>query len=82
MQLASERGDIGTLLKIVAQTSTLTPADYIKKTVGSILFLYYNFLDKYHTRPIDMEDFIDGILFMDAKNYIIKRQMQEHRDNG
>lgn len=74
MKLASARGDIGTILKIISGTSALPPADFIKKTVGGILFIYYTYMDKYHVRPMDLDDLIDGTLYYDAKNYIIQQQ--------
>lgn len=73
MKLASASGDIGTLLRLIAGTSTIPPADFIKKTVGGILFMYYLFVDKYHVRPVDLDDLVDGSLYLDAKDYIIKQ---------
>lgn len=73
MKLASSSGDIGTLLRLIAGTSALPPADFIKKTVGGILFMYYLFIDKYHVRPVDLDDLVDGSLYLDAKDYIIKQ---------
>lgn len=74
MQLASARGDIGAVLKLIVGTSALPPADFIKKTVGGILFIYYMYMDKYHSRPVDLDDLVDGTLYYDAKNYIIQQQ--------
>lgn len=74
MQLASARGDIRTVLKLIVGTSALPPADFIKKTVGGILFIYYMYMDKYHSRPVDLDDLVDGTLYYDAKNYIIQQQ--------
>ena len=73
MKQASATGDIGTLLRLIAGTSALPPADFIKKTVGGILFMYYLFIDKYHVRPVDLDDLIDGSLYLDAKDYILKQ---------
>ena len=80
MQLASARGDIGAILKIIASTSALPPADFIKKTVGGILFIYYLYIDKYHVRPIDLDDLVDGSLYLDAKDYIIRQQRVKDND--
>ena len=74
MQLASARGDIGAILNLIATSSALPPADFIKKTVGGILFMYYLYVDKYHVRPVDIDDLVDGTLYLDAKDYIIKQQ--------
>lgn len=70
---ASASGDVSTILRIIASTSSLTASDYIKKTCGGLLFLYYTYVDKLHQRPVDMIDMIDGLLYLDAKGYIMKR---------
>lgn len=81
MQLASARGDIGAILKIISGSSALPPADFIKKTVGGILFMYYMFIDKYHVRPLDTDDLIDGFLYLDAKEYIIQQAKVTNEKN-
>ena len=70
---AQAAGDISTILRIVASSSSLTVTDYIQKTCGSLLFLYYSYVDKFHQRPVDIEDMMDGLLYLDAKGYIIKK---------
>lgn len=72
--MAQARGDISTILSLVASTSSLTAADFIKKTCGGLLFMYYTYIDNLHTRPVDVLDLVDGLLFLDAKGYINKQQ--------
>lgn len=72
LRAAAAAGDIGTILKTLAQTSELTPRDYIMKSVGTLKFLYYDFVKFFHTRPYDLLDMIDGMLFMDARYYVEK----------
>ena len=74
---ATAAGDISTILRIIASTSSLTPADYIKKTCGSLLFLYYTYVENLHQRPVDMMDMIDGLSYLDARGYIMKRTTAE-----
>lgn len=73
---AQAAGDISTIIRIITQTSKLTTEDFIKKTCGGLLFLYYTYIEKLHVRPQDIEDMIDGILFLDVKGYIIKQQVE------
>lgn len=80
MKMAAATGDIATVIKLMTSTSALKPTDFIKKTVGSILFMYYMYVDKMHVRPVDMDDWVDGLLYLDAKNYILERTLQEQRD--
>lgn len=77
MRQAQSTGDIGTLLRILAKTSSLTPADYIKKTVGQILFVYYIYLKYFHQRPLDMDDLVDGLLYIGTQQFIEKQQIQD-----
>lgn len=78
MRQASATGDIATLIRIVTAASALTPRDFVNKTCGAWQFLYYAFMKEFRQRPVDMEDFIDGLLFLDATNYIRKQKVQEH----
>ena len=74
---AQAAGDISTIVRIITQTSKMTTEDFIKKTCGGLLFLYYMYVEKLHVRPLDMDDMIDGLLFLDAKNYITKIAMED-----
>lgn len=74
---AQAAGDISTIVRIITRTSKLTTEDFIKKTCGGLLFLYYTYVEKIHARPIDLKDLIDGILFLDAKGYIIKTAAED-----
>jgi hypothetical protein len=73
---AQASGDIGTILHLMAKTSELTPSDFIKKTVGNILFVYYVYLENFHIKPKDLEDIVDGLLYLDAHNFIQKQQYE------
>lgn len=77
MQRASVAGDVSTLIKLIARTSSVTPADFIKETVGDLLFMYYIYLERYHTVPMDLDDLVDGLLAIDAKNYILRQSANE-----
>lgn len=74
---AQASGDIGTLLHLMAKTSELTPSDFIKKTVGNILFVYYVYLENFHIKPKDLEDIVDGLLYLDAHSFIQKKQYED-----
>ena len=74
---AQAASDISAIVRIITQTSKMTTEDFIKKTCGGLLFLYYMYVEKLHVRPLDMDDMIDGLLFLDAKNYITKTAMED-----
>lgn len=73
LQDAASSGDIHTIVKVIANTSSLSPTDFIQKTVGSLLYVYYMYVDRFHVIPTDLDDMIDGILFMEAHQYNIEK---------
>lgn len=74
MQAAAAANDISTVMSLMIQASSQTTDDFVDKILGGIRFMYYSFVDKFHTRPIDLEDLVDGILYTDAYNYIEKKE--------
>lgn len=74
---AQSTGDIATLIRLMANTVSLTPADYIKKTLGTIMFLYYQYTKFFRLRPIDLEDMVDGLLYISTSNFIEKHELEE-----
>ena len=74
MQAAAAANDISTVMSLMIQASSQTTDDFVDKILGGIRFMYYSFVDKFHTRPIDLEDLVDGVLYMDAYNYIEKKE--------
>lgn len=77
MKAASEAGDISTLLRIITKSSSLTIEDYVKKTLGTLRFMYYMYVDKLHVRPKDLIDMMDGLLYLDARTYILKQSNEK-----
>lgn len=77
MALASAAGDIGTIISLITQASSLPVEDYIATILGGTRFMYYSFLNRFHVRPLDMEDMVDGMLFMDAYRYIEKKENEK-----
>ena len=73
MEMASMRGDISALLNLVVSTSSMTAADFIKKSCGGLLFMYYTVVEQLHTRPVELIDMVDSLLYLDAKRYIEKQ---------
>lgn len=82
VKTAAATQNIGALLSLLVETSSLSPADYIKKTVGNLMFIYYCFLDNYKTRPVDIDDLVDGILYIGSRNYIQEKEIQKIRNRA
>ena len=74
MQAAAASNDISTVMSLMLRASSMTTEDYVDRLLGGIRFMYYSFVDKFHVRPIDLIDLVDGSLYMDAYNYIEKKE--------
>ena len=75
--LASAAGDIATILSLVTQASSLPVEDYVETILGGTRFMYYSFVNRFHTRPVDLIDLVDGMLFIDASNHIEKEEIKK-----
>lgn len=75
--MAAGAGDISQLLSIIADTASMTVNDFIDKTIGPLKMLYYLYIDKFHLCPTDLTDLIDGLLYLDVKEYIIKKNSKK-----
>ena len=80
ISMAQGAGDIGQLLSIITDTASLTVNDFIKKTIGPLKMLYYLYIDKFHICPTDLTDLIDGLLYLDVKEYIIRKNSHKKKD--
>lgn len=74
MQAAAAANDISTVMSLMLRASSMTTEDYVDRLLGGVRFMYYSFVDKFHVRPIDLTDLVDGSLYMDAYNYIEKKE--------
>ena len=79
---AEASGDIASIVHLLAQSAKLTTEDYVKKTVGNVMFLYYMHMDLFKSPPRDIDDLVDGMLFMQAKQYIREQAISEAKANA
>lgn len=78
VEMAQARGDISAILRLITSSSQITTTDFIKKTCGGYLFLYYTYVENLHVRPTDMNDLVDGLLYLDAITYIKKKEINKN----
>lgn len=71
--------DIAAIVRLIARANILTPAEYIKRTLGTIMFTYYAYVDNFHSHPRDLDELVDGLLYVDAKNFAQREALKEHR---
>ena len=74
IQAAAAANDISTVMSLMLRASSMTTEDYVDRLLGGVRFMYYSFVDKFHVRPLDLIDLVDGSLYMDAYNYIEKKE--------
>lgn len=72
-------GDIRSMLSVLLGSVTLSEDEFIEKCLGNLRFLYYLVIDKLHIRPVDMEEFIDALLYLDSVQYITEQELARHR---
>lgn len=77
--MAQGAGDINQLLSIITDVSSLTINDFIKKTIGPLKMMYYLYIDKFHLCPTDLDELVDGLLYLDVKEYILKKAKNKER---
>ena len=61
----------------MAKSADLTPTDFIQKTVGNLLYIYYFYVDRFKLKPRDLEDLVDGLLYIDANNFLQKKAAEK-----
>lgn len=58
-------------LRLAMTANKKTPYEIVSDTVGSVLYLYYLYIDGFQgVRPLDMDDLIDGLLYLDVRQRI------------
>jgi hypothetical protein len=68
--------DISSIIRLIARANILSPAEYIKRTIGTLMFTYYTYVDNLHSHPKDLDELIDGLLYLDAKAFSQKRAVE------
>ena len=73
MAAASAAGDIRSLVSLICQTAERKIEDLIDVTTGPLVFAYYVYMETFHERPQNLDDFVDGLMFLDIKGIQMKR---------
>jgi hypothetical protein len=43
--------------------------ELIAEAIGTFKYLYYNFLERFHREPRDLDDYIDGVIYIELNNH-------------
>lgn len=78
-KLREAQNDVTALIELMCSASEMSPTEAIDNTVGIMMHLYYVYLGEYHVRPSDMDDLVDGVLYVEAKGYIQNIEMKKQK---
>lgn len=53
------------MLNAALQANRVTFKDKVDQTIGAYKYFYYKYIEHYHLIPKDLDDIIDGIVYMD-----------------
>lgn len=67
--------DVSAIAKMIVQSRRLPPAEYINRTVGSLVYFYYSYYDTFKSPPRTLDELVDGILYLEARNYTQKYEL-------
>jgi len=69
---------------LISRASTRSPTEFIQDSVGSLLFLVYLFEDSFKREARDLDDLVDGLLYLDARSYVreVEQAYQKHKGAG
>ena len=71
--------DVSALLSIIVQASTRSPEEFVEESLGSLMFLVFLYMDTFKQEPETLDDLVDGMLYIDSRNYMEERQHQRMR---
>lgn len=69
--------DIGAILSLICKSSERKIEDLVQESTGPMVFSYFVFLENYHVKPRDLDELVDGLLFLDIRGIQMKRQHSE-----
>lgn len=69
------------MLSLIVNASELPIDDFIEQTLGSLRYLYYTYLNKFHREPVDMEDLVDGLMYIDIESRINADAMKKAKQH-
>lgn len=54
-------------MSLLCQATERSFSDLVHVSVGPMVLSYFVFLDEYHVKPRDLEELVDGLLYIDLK---------------
>jgi hypothetical protein len=41
----------------------------IKEAIGTFTYMYFSFLEHFHREPRDIDDYVDGVIYIELNGY-------------
>jgi hypothetical protein len=65
VQAKAASGDLNSLVKMLVNQTRKSVDDFVSETLGFVMHSYYTWVKFYHMRPRSLDDFVDGLLYME-----------------
>jgi hypothetical protein len=65
------------MLSLIFGSQKKSEGDIIKDALGGYKYMYFSFVEKFRREPKDIDDFIDGIIYIELNGYFEREQMRK-----
>ena len=69
-------------MSLLCQSTERSINDLVDVSVGPMVMSYFVFVDSLHVKPKDLEELVDGLLYLDLKNLQHERMMRKARNES
>lgn len=70
------------MISLITESCNRTPGEFISDSLGATMFMVFLYEDTFKHEASDMEDLVDGLLYIDARNYTRETEMKASRKGG
>jgi hypothetical protein len=74
---AEREGDGRRMLEIAFGVLTKSDGDIIGETLGAYQYMYFTFLERFRREPREIDDLIDGLIYIELNAYFEKKALQQ-----
>jgi hypothetical protein len=64
------------MLEIAFGVMVKTDGEIIQEVLGSFKYIYFQFIEALHREPRDIDDLIDGIIYLELNTYFERKAIQ------
>jgi hypothetical protein len=82
LEAAKAAGNAAAMLNIIFSANKKTGDEIVKESLGDLTFFYYQYMDTFKRCPKDVDDMVDGIIYLELKVYFKKLAIEEKGNEG